>query len=110
MKTKIKVVLGYFISASVLTFSAIISFINLQEIINRASGRYTFYSQRASLTDGEAVFYFSCWTVLFLFVSYLTIKSLIRRRFENAIISSIFLFLFIVLSTYVDRFFYHELV
>jgi hypothetical protein len=110
MKTKLVVASSYLICFVGLAFTAWISLINLDEIVSRAKGEYTFYSQRATLTDDEAVIYFTCWTILFLFTSYLTTKRLINKRYVEAIICAVFLLLFILLSTYVDKFFYNQLV
>jgi hypothetical protein len=109
MKTKAITFCSYFICFIGLGFSAWISLINLEEIVSRANGQYTFYSQRATLTDKEAVVYFTGWTLLFIFMSYLTIKRLIKKRYVDAIVSAVFLLLFILLSTYVDKFFYNHL-
>ena len=109
MKTKAIVICSYFICFIGLAFSAWISLINLEEIVNRANGQYTFYSQRATLTDDEAVVYFTGWTLLFIFMSYLTVRRFIKKKYMNAIISALFLLLFILLSNYVDKFFYYQL-
>ena len=87
-----------------------ISLLNLTEIVNRASGRTTFYSQRASLDDREAILYFSCWTLVFIFICYLAIRDLLRNKFLDSILFSISVLLLVLLSTYVDSMFYHKLV
>jgi len=84
--------------------------INVTEITERLNGRYTFYAQRASLTDDEAVIYFGMWTVLFILLSFLSLKNLIKKRFTLAIIYGTILLLVILASTYIDTLFYHALV
>lgn len=83
--------------------------VNVTEIVNRATGQYTFYSQRAYLSDNEAVIYFSCWTLLFIFFSYLSVKSLLRKKYTWTIIHALVVILTILLSLYVDTLFYHNL-
>jgi hypothetical protein len=83
---------------------------NIAEIVNRANGNYTFYSQRSTLTDGEAVLYFSSWNVLFVLLSYGTIRNLIKKKNSRSAVYSITLILLICLSFYVDTLLYHQLV
>jgi hypothetical protein len=109
MKTKAIIFCSYFICFVGLAFSAWISLINLEEIVNRANGQYTFFSQRATLTDDEAVIYFAGWTLLFIFISYLMVRRFIKKKYVDAGICAVFLLLFILLSTYVDKFFYNQL-
>ena len=110
MRTKVIIVFTYFICLIGLAFTAWISLINLEEVINRMNAQHTFYSQRATLTDDQAVVYFACWTLLFIFTSYFAIRRLVKKRYREAIICAVFLLLFILLSTYVDKLFYNELV
>jgi hypothetical protein len=110
MQAKPVAIIGYIVCFIGIAVTLWISLINFDEIINRASGRNTFYSQIAYLTDSEAVIYFSCWTLLFIFICYLSIKSLLRRIFIWAIIYALVVLLTILLSTYVDTLFYHQLV
>lgn len=110
MQAKPLAIIGYIVCFIGIAVTLWISAINLAEIVNRANGHYTFYSQRASLTDGEAVIYFSCWTLLFIFVCYLSINMLLKRVYNWAIIYSLVVLLTILLSTYVDTLFYHKLV
>jgi hypothetical protein len=109
MKEKTIIYSGYISCLTGFALSACFSFINIIEIIHRASGAYTFYSQRASLSDGEAVIYFSCSTLAFLFMSYVAVKYLIKKNYTDAILSSLLLLLLILSSTYADKFFYHSL-
>jgi hypothetical protein len=83
--------------------------VNIQEITDRARGHYTFYSQRASLSDGEAVIYFGLWTVAFIVLFILSFKNAIKGRIVRAGIYSVILILLIAISTYVDTLFYNRL-
>jgi hypothetical protein len=102
------VVLGYIISILGLFCTLWICIINFQEIINRLNGQYSFYSQRATLTDAEAVIYFGVWTSLFIPLSFLSLKNLIRKKFPPAIIYGIILLVLIFSSLYIDTLFYHD--
>jgi hypothetical protein len=110
MRTKVIIVFSYLVCLIGLAFAAWISLINLEEVINRMNGQYTFYSQRATLTDDQAAVYFTCWTLLFIFTGYLAIRRLVKKKYREAIICVVFLLLFILLSTCVDKLFYNELV
>jgi len=109
LKSKILIVLGYFVSLSSFLCTLWICIINFKEIIERLNGRYTFYSQRASLTDDEAVIYFGIWTLLFIILSFLSVKNLIKKRFILAIVFGTILLLTIFASNYIDTLFYHNL-
>src|SRR4030095_8451906 len=110
VKAKISTILSFIACLIALVCTIWISSINLIEIVARANGQYTFYSQRATLSDNEAVLYFSCWTLLFIVICWLSIKNLLRRRAAGAIIFAVVLLLLILLSTFVDKFFYHKLI
>ena len=107
---KIVVAASYIISLLSFICALWICIINLTEIINRLNGQYTFYSQRASLTDGEAVIYFGAWNLFFIFLSFLSLKNLIKKRYTLALICGAVLLIMIFTSTYVDTLFYHDLV
>ena len=109
MKAKISTILSFIACLIALVCTIWISFINLLEIVARANGQYTFYSQRATLNDDEAVLYFSGWTLLFIVICWLSIKNLLRKRAADAIIYAVVLLLLILLSTFVDKLFYHKL-
>ena len=109
MQPKPLATIGYIICFIGTGVTCWISLVNLIEIVNRATGQYTFYSQRAYLSDGEAVIYFSCWTLLFIFISFLSVKSLIKKRYTRAIVYALVVILTIILSFYVDTLFYHNL-
>jgi len=81
---------------------------NIEGIVNRANGKYTFFSQRASLSDGEAVIYFSWWTLLFIF--YLSLRNASKQKAVDSILYSILVLLLIILSMFVDELFYNKLV
>jgi len=110
MDSKIVIALGYIISLLSFLCALWICIINFTEIINRLNGKYTFYSQRASLTDDESVIYFGIWTLLFIILSFLSLKNLIKRKFTLAIVYGGILLLMIFASTYIDTLFYHDLV
>ena len=110
MQAKPIAVIGYVICFIGIAVTLWISAINLEEIGNRANGHYTFFSQRASLTDNEAVIYFSFWTLLFIFICCLSIKRLLKRKYIWSIIYALVVLLTILLSTYVDTLFYYKLV
>jgi hypothetical protein len=110
MQAKPMAIIGYIICFIGIAVTLWISSINLAEIVNRANGHFTSYSQRATLTDGEAVIYFSCWTLLFISICYLSIKSLLKRIYIRSIIYALVVLLTILLSAYVDTFFYNKLV
>jgi len=101
---------GYVVSLSSVLCTLWICLINFKEIIERLNGRYTFYSQRASLTDEEAVIYFGMWTLLFIILSFLSLKNLIKKRFIPAIVFGAIVLLTILASTYIDTLFYNDLV
>ena len=84
--------------------------LNIQEITDRVTGRFTFYSQRASLSDGDAVIYFGLWTSAFIILFILSFKNAIKGRIARAGIYSVVLILLIAISTYVDTLFYNPLV
>jgi len=84
--------------------------INIQEISERASGHYTFYSQRAYLGDGEAIVYFGLWTSAFIVFFSLSLKNLIKKRVVGAGIYAVILIFLIVISNYVDTLFYTPLI
>lgn len=110
LNSKIVIAASYIISLLSFICALRICIVNFTEIINRLNGQYTFYSQRASLTDDEAVIYFGAWTLLFIFLSFLSLKNLIKKRFTLAIIYGAILLLMIFASTYIDTLFYHDLV
>jgi len=87
-----------------------ICIVNIQEIVNRAAGQYTFFSQRANLGDGEAIVYFGIWTLVFGVLLILSLRNLIKKSNERAGIYAVILILLIVLSTYVDTLFYNPIV
>jgi hypothetical protein len=109
MQAKPMAIISYIICFIAIALTLWISSINLTEIVNRANGRYTFYSQRATLSDDEAVIYFSSWTLFFIFVCYLSIKRLLRKKYIWSIIYALVVLLAILLSTYVDTIFYNQL-
>ncbi len=79
-----------------------VSFINLAEIIDRTNGRNTIFSQMAILTKTEAILYCSGWTLLFNFLFYLSVRSLMKEKFVRSIIFSLIVFLTIIISLFVD--------
>ena len=83
---------------------------NIQEIVNRAAGQYTFFSQRANLDDGEAIVYFGLWTLVFGVLLFLSLRNLAKKNNQRAGIYAVILILLIVLSTYVDTLFYNPIV
>lgn len=87
-----------------------ICLVNIQEIADRATGHYTFFSQRATLGDGEAIVYFGLWTLAFIVLLFLSLKNLIKKRNPRAGIYAVILILLIFLSNYVDTLFYNPLV
>lgn len=107
---KIVIVLSYIISLLSFLAAFWICTINLLEIKKRLNGHHTFYSQRATLTDDEAVIYFGIWTLLFILLSFFSIRSLIRKKFAAAIIFGVILLVMIYVSTYIDTLFYRDLV
>jgi hypothetical protein len=80
--------------------------INLAEIIDRANGRYTFFAQVATLSDHEAILYCSCWALLFIFLCYLSARSLIKEKYDRSIIFALIVFFTAILSVYIDTLFY----
>jgi len=110
MNRKVVVALGYIISLLSFLSTLWIWIMNLKEIINRLNGRYTFYSQRATLTDDEAVLYFGVWTLLFILLLFFSLRNLIKKQFGLAILYGSILSIMIFVSTYVDTLFYHDLV
>src|ERR1700722_6446366 len=86
-----------------------ICIVNIGEIADRAAGHYTFFSQRANLSDGEAIAYFGSWTLAFIVLLILSLKNLIKKRNQQAGIYAVILILLIVLSNYVDTLFYNPL-
>ena len=110
MQAKPMAIISYIICFIGIAVTFWISSINLAEIVDRANGHYTFYSQRATLTDDEAVIYFSCWTLFFIFICYLSIRRLLRKKYIWSIIYALVVLLAILLSTYVDTLFYNKLV
>ena len=108
--SKVVIALGYIISLLSLVCAVWICVINFQEIQNRFNGRYTFYSQRASLTDGQAVLYFGAWTLLFILLCILSIRNLMKERFRLAIIYGTILLGMIIASFYIDTLFYYDLI
>jgi hypothetical protein len=83
--------------------------VNIQEIADRAGGRYTIFSQRTSLSEGGAVVYLGLWTLVFIVLSILSIKNLSKKRARRAGIYSIVLILLFVVSNFVDNLFYLQL-
>jgi hypothetical protein len=82
---------------------------NFQEIGERASGHYTFYSQRAYLGEGEAIVYFGLWTSAFIVLFILSLKNLSKERISRAGVYAAILILMIVCSIYIDTLFYNQL-
>ena len=109
MNRKIVVALSYIISLLSFLCTLWICIINFREIINRLNEQYTFYSQRATLTDDEAVIYFGIWTSLFILISFFSLRNLIKKKFELAIIYGSILLVLIFASTYIDTLFYYDL-
>lgn len=85
-----------------------ISFVNLSEIIDRANGRYTMFSQMAILSDKDAILYCSCWLLLFIFLFYLSVRNLIKEKYNRSIIFSLIVFLTVLLSFFIDHLFYNR--
>lgn len=110
MQSKPITIISYIICIIGAVGSFLISLVNVTEIVKRANGQYTIYSQRANLSDDEAVIYFSCWTLLFIFFSFLSVKNLLRKSYTRTIIYALVVILSILLSLYVDTLFYHKLV
>ena len=109
MNNKIVIAMSYIISFLSLLCALWICIINFQEIINRLNGQHTFFSQRATLTDDEAVVYFGVWTLLFILLSFFSLSGLIKKKFALAMIYGAILLVMIFTSTYVDTLFYHDL-
>jgi hypothetical protein len=84
--------------------------VNIQEIVDRARGHYTFFSQRANLSDGQAIVYCGLWTLGFIVLLLLSLKSLIKKRKLRAGMYAVILILLIAFSIYVDTLFYNPLV
>lgn len=110
MNRKILVPFSYITSLLSFFCTLWMCIVNLQEIINRLNGQYTFYSQRAILTDGEAVIYFGLWTSLFIVLSIFSLKNLIKNKIDLAIIYGSILLVVIFASLYTDTLFYHDMV
>ena len=110
MTSKNFIAWSYIISLLAFFFALWICVINFQEIINRLNGQNTFYSQRATLTDNEAVIYFGIWTLILILFSFLSLYNLIKMKFKPALIFGVIIFLLILCSIYIDTLFYHALV
>jgi|SRR6185312_9605724 len=110
MKWKLKNIAWMMVSLISYPLALGICIVNIQEIGDRAAGHYTFFSQRANLTDGEAIVYFGLWTLAFGVLLFLSSKNLIKKRNQRAGIYAVILILLIVLSNYVDTLFYNPLV
>jgi len=87
-----------------------VCFVNIQEISDRAEGHYTFFSQRAYLTDGEAIIYFGLWTTAFIVLFILSLKNAFKERISRAGVYGVILIGSIVASYFVDMLFYNPLV
>ena len=84
--------------------------VNIQEIADRVMGHYTFFSQRASLGDGEAILYCGVWTLVFVILLFLSIRHLGKKENRRAGIYAVILILLFILSDFVDTLFYYPLV
>ena len=110
MNSKIVTTLSYIISLLSFLCALWICIVNFTEIIDSLNGKYTFYSQRTTLTDDEAAIYFGLWMLLFIILSFLSLKNLIKRKFTIAIAYGGILLLMIFASAYIDTLFYHDLI
>jgi len=109
MKWNSKDILWLIVSLISYLLAVWICIVNIQEIADRATGHYTFFSQRANLGDGEAIVYFGLWTLAFIVLLFLSLKNLIKKRKPRAGIYAVILILLIVLSNYIDTLFYNPL-
>ena len=108
---KRKITLGLSYTTCIVSYivALYVCVINIQEISERAQGHYTFYSQRAWLTDGEAVLYFTFWTIAFIWLGTLSVKNILKNRINKATIYGGILLAVIVASTFIDTLFYDKL-
>ena len=110
MKQKSTLILSYVICILSYIVTIFVCVLNFQEISERAQGRYTFFSQRAWLTDGEAILYFTFWTAAFIFLGILSVKNIFKNRIDKATIYSGMLLALILAAAYIDTLFYNKLV
>jgi hypothetical protein len=73
MKWNSKDILWLIVSLISYLLAVWICIVNIQEIADRATGHYTFFSQRANLGDGEAIVYFGLWTLAFIVLLFLSL-------------------------------------
>ena len=110
MKQKKALVFSYIICILSYIVTIFICILNFQEISERAQGHYTYFSQRAWLTDGEAILYFVLWTTVFSLFGILSVKNILKNRIYKATIYSGILLALILAATYIDTLFYNKLV
>ncbi|MBS1659803.1 MAG: hypothetical protein JST68_01995 [Bacteroidetes bacterium] len=84
--------------------------VNIQEIMDRASGNFTYFSQRTYLADKQSIIYLGVWTVVLVLLSIFSLRCLIKKRVARAGIYAVILIFLVGISMYVDTLFYDPLV
>ena len=84
-------------------------YIDVKEIEERLKGQYTFFSQRAWLTDKQAIVYCLFWTLIYLTGLSLLVYKIQKRNNKMVIIISFSIIIVTIISFWVDSLFYFEL-
>lgn len=84
-------------------------YIDLTEIANRLKGEYTYFSQRAWLTDKQAIIYCLLWALVYLILLSILIIKILSRNNKLTTIFSISILTITIISFWVDTLFYVEL-
>jgi hypothetical protein len=97
---------GLLILSSFLSFFFI--FINVEEILQRSTGRYTMFSQMSWLTDSQAVYYCSFLTLVFIILLTLLGHRLYHKNRKGATRISLLTFAFAITILFCETFLYNK--
>jgi hypothetical protein len=82
-----------------------IAYVNLNEVIERARGNTTIFSQMSWLTNTQAIWYSLAWAILFVTLLITHIYYLIKKKKKLTALVSIAICILVVLSIFVDTLF-----
>jgi len=102
MKKKLINILCYILCIVSYLMSIWICIVCAEEIHERLSGNYTFFTQNPTLTKNESTLYFIIWIALFIYIFVKSFINIINKRVYKATIYSLILIVLSLSFNYIE--------